>query len=157
MDPLAASLANSPVLFPHALDLRRDVVTLVRLSRADYQNASFLDDRIARPGRDLAWHQLARAVGEAGLGETCHFIFHIGHVGSTLLSRLLGKHPALFSLREPQILRTIAQILPLSHSASLMRGIWVGEPWSAHLGDVAALAAIFVVCVAISARVFRWE
>jgi ABC-2 type transport system permease protein len=57
----------------------------------------------------------------------------------------------------PPALRTIAQILPLSHSASLMRGIWVGEPWSAHLGDVAALAAIFVVCVAISARVFRWE
>jgi hypothetical protein len=110
MNPLATSLANSPELFPHALDLRRDVVTLLRLSRADYQNASFLDDRIARPGRDLAWQQLARAVEEAGLGETCHFIFHIGHAGSTLLSRLLGKHPALFSLREPQILRMIAQM-----------------------------------------------
>ena len=110
MNPLATSLANSPELFPHALDLRRDVVTLLRLSRADYQNASFLDDGIARPGRDLAWQQLAQAVGEAGLGETCHFIFHIGHAGSTLLSRLLGKHPALFSLREPQILRMIAQM-----------------------------------------------
>lgn len=110
MNPLAASLADSPALFPHALDLRRDVVTLLRLSRADYQNASFLDDRIARAGRELPWQQLALAVGEAGLGETCHFIFHIGHVGSTLLSRRLGKHPALFSLREPQILRTIAQM-----------------------------------------------
>ena len=56
MNPLATSLANSPELFPHALDLRRDVVTLLRLSRADYQNASFLDDRIARPGRDLGDH-----------------------------------------------------------------------------------------------------
>lgn len=110
MNPLAASLANSPALFPHALDLRRDVVTLLHLSRADYQNASFLDERMARPGRDLAWRQLALAVGETGLSETCHFIFHIGHVGSTLLSRLLGKHPALFSLREPRILRTIAQM-----------------------------------------------
>jgi ABC-2 type transport system permease protein len=57
----------------------------------------------------------------------------------------------------PPAMRFVANVLPLSHSASLMQGIWIGEPWSAHLGDVAALAATFVVCVAVSARVFRWE
>ena len=57
----------------------------------------------------------------------------------------------------PPVLRTIALILPLSHSASLMRGIWSGDGWAAHTGDVAALALIFVVCIAISSRVFRWE
>jgi ABC-2 type transport system permease protein len=57
----------------------------------------------------------------------------------------------------PPVLRTIALILPLSHSASLMRGIWSGESWAAHAGDVGALALIFVVCIAISSRVFRWE
>ena len=30
--------------------------------------------------------------------------------------------------------------LPLTYAASLLQGIWVGDPWSAHLGDVAALA-----------------
>ncbi len=40
----------------------------------------------------------------------------------------------------PPVWRAIALVLPLSHSASLMQGIWVGDPWSAHIGDVAALA-----------------
>jgi ABC-2 type transport system permease protein len=57
----------------------------------------------------------------------------------------------------PPAMRFVANVLPLGHSASLMRGIWIGEAWSAHMGDVAALAATFVVCVAISARVFKWE
>ena len=32
-----------------------------------------------------------------------------------------------------------------------------GDAWSAHVGDVAALTVVFVVCTALSARVFRWE
>ena len=57
----------------------------------------------------------------------------------------------------PPVLRAVARVLPLSHSARLLQGIWTGDPWSAHMGDVAALAIVFVVCVAISSRVFRWE
>jgi ABC-2 type transport system permease protein len=47
--------------------------------------------------------------------------------------------------------------LPLTYAVSLLQGIWIGEPWSAHLGDVAGLVIVFVVCTAVSARVFRWE
>src|ERR1700683_940465 len=111
MDPLAAALAASPELFPHALDPRSGMVTLLRLSRDDYEQASFLDGRIAgpgKPGRTLPFTQLSHAVSAAALPESAWFIFHIGHVGSTLLSRLLGLHPAIFSLREPDILRTLA-------------------------------------------------
>lgn len=57
----------------------------------------------------------------------------------------------------PPAARILAQLLPASHSASLLQGIWIGDAWSAHLGDIAALAAVFVVSIAISARVFRWE
>ncbi|MGH7655598.1 MAG: ABC transporter permease, partial [Gemmatimonadaceae bacterium] len=57
----------------------------------------------------------------------------------------------------PPGLRVAANVLPLSHAASLMLGIWRGEGWMAHTGDVAALGVVFVVCVGISARVFRWE
>ena len=32
-----------------------------------------------------------------------------------------------------------------------------GEPWSAHLGDVVALAVVCAVGVALSAKLFRWE
>ncbi|MEO8115780.1 MAG: hypothetical protein ABI655_15430, partial [Phenylobacterium sp.] len=58
----------------------------------------------------------------------------LGHVGSTLLSRLLGIHPAVFSLREPQVLRTLAQ-------AELAGAPW-GEPeLQARLGCFVALFA----------------
>jgi len=45
----------------------------------------------------------ARAVG-----RECDFIFHIGHVGSTLIARLLGRHHRVFALREPALLRSAA-------------------------------------------------
>ena len=38
------------------------------------------------------------------------YIFPIGHVGSTLLSRLIGSHTGIFSLRESALLRTFAQL-----------------------------------------------
>ena len=56
-----------------------------------------------------------------------------------------------------QVLPAWLQYLPLSYAVSLLQGIWKGEPWSMHLGDVAGLAAVFVICTALSARVFRWE
>jgi ABC-2 type transport system permease protein len=57
----------------------------------------------------------------------------------------------------PPILRSVAKAVPLTYAVSLMEGIWKGEAWAAHLGDVAALVLVFVVCTALSAKVFRWE
>ncbi len=113
MDALASSLERSPELFPHAYDLRNDAVSLARLTRADYEGASFLDDRVLGPHRltrTVPWTLLATAVESARLPERSHFIFHIGHVGSTLVSRLIGANEAIFSLREPAILRTLANM-----------------------------------------------
>ncbi|HEX4078069.1 MAG TPA: hypothetical protein VHX61_04230 [Rhizomicrobium sp.] len=119
----AEALAASPELFPHALDLRQETVTLLRLSRADYEQASFLDGRIAGPAKpagSVPFAELASAVEAADFRESCYFIFHIGHVGSTLLSRLLGRHPALFSVREPEILRTLALMRNANLAASYL-------------------------------------
>jgi ABC-2 type transport system permease protein len=57
----------------------------------------------------------------------------------------------------PSGLQWLAKLLPMTYIVSLLRGIWTGESWFAHLGDVAALAMAAVVCAAISSRVFRWE
>ena len=112
MNPLAQALAASPDLFPAALDLQSGVATLWRLSSDDYRKSAFLDGRIAagKQSRQLPFGELSAAVQATELAENCDFIFHIGHVGSTLLSRLLGKHPAVFSLREPDVLRTASTI-----------------------------------------------
>ncbi|MDB4916853.1 MAG: type transporter [Gemmatimonadetes bacterium] len=57
----------------------------------------------------------------------------------------------------PPALRLVTRVLPLTYSVSLLEGIWRGESWTAHGSDVVALIAVFVVCTAISSRVFRWE
>ena len=57
----------------------------------------------------------------------------------------------------PSYVQALARVLPVSYAVSLMRGIWRGEGWVAHAGDLAALAAVFVICVTLSAWVFRWE
>lgn len=110
MDPLVNVLAASPALFPHDFALDSGAVQLIRLGERDLERASFLDARILSPGlasRTVAWDLIAEAA--APLPERCQYIFHTGHVGSTLISRLLGAHPALLSLREPQILRRLAE------------------------------------------------
>ncbi len=113
MDDIAEKLGRSPELFPFALDLPGDSVAFIRLSRSEYEGASFLDARLANAqtvSRAMPWPQVAAAIDAAQLAERCGYIFHIGHVGSTLLSRLIGSHTGIFSLREPALLRTFAQL-----------------------------------------------
>jgi ABC-2 type transport system permease protein len=57
----------------------------------------------------------------------------------------------------PAALQVVARIMPMTYIVSLLRGIWIGESWFTHLGDVAALTIAAIVCAAISSRVFRWE
>lgn len=57
----------------------------------------------------------------------------------------------------PPGLQVVARLLPLTYAVSLLTGIWTGDAWSAHVGDLAALALAFAAFTAVSARVFRWE
>jgi hypothetical protein len=113
MDEIQDDLGRSPEQFPHALNVRDDSVAFVRLAKADYETASFLDARILTGGREsrsVSWPQVAATIDALRLTERCDYIFHIGHVGSTLLSRLVGAHRGAFALREPAVLRTFAQL-----------------------------------------------
>ena len=55
------------------------------------------------------------------------------------------------------MLQAIARIFPTTYAVSLLRGIWHGEGWYRHLGDVVLLTVTFVVCTMASSKVFRWE
>lgn len=57
----------------------------------------------------------------------------------------------------PNSLQMVAKALPLTPAVSLLRGIWRGNEWSMHAGDLATLVIIFIVCTALSTRVFRWQ
>ena len=79
-------------------------------------------------------------------------------IGSAILYPMLGLSGLFFpvSALGPG-LQTVASVLPLTYAVSLLDGIWKGDAWSAHMGDVGALVLIFVVSTAISAKIFRWE
>jgi ABC-2 type transport system permease protein len=79
-------------------------------------------------------------------------------IGAAILYPMLGISGLFVPVAMmPPVLRAIAHVLPTTYAVSLLAGIWRGDAWSAHLWDVTALAIGFVVCTAISAKVFRWE
>lgn len=105
--------AAMPAWFPHLLDPINDRVLLVARTEQEYRDAAFLDERALRPNAPqqiVDWSALAAAV-PLDARRDVQYIFHIGHVGSTLISRLLGELPQIFALREPSIVRTFDEML----------------------------------------------
>ena len=112
MNDISAELASTPALYAQKYDAGRDAVYFIRLDEAAYRAASFLDDRVLAPGMQGSWTPFAtveQAMAGAGRSVPLHFIFHTGHVGSTLLSRLIDEAGSVLGLREPLPLRTLAE------------------------------------------------
>ena len=79
-------------------------------------------------------------------------------IGATILYPMLAMSGLFVPVASlPPVLHAVARVLPLTYAVPLLQGIWNGDNWSAHMGDVAALALVFVACTALSAKVFRWE
>jgi len=109
---LIDALASSPDVFIHDFDVAGDRALIIRLLAEQRRKASFLDDRVLGPGVEGGWapwrdvEPTARRAPQA----KANFIFHIGHCGSTLVSRLIEDTTGVRSLREPGALRTLASI-----------------------------------------------
>ena len=95
---------------PFELDLAQRRVLLLRLTEAQRASAPFLDERARPASAEAVWLPLQDVVeeGRASPSLGACWIFHIGHCGSTLLSRLLQSWPHLQVLREPLPLRSLA-------------------------------------------------
>jgi len=57
----------------------------------------------------------------------------------------------------PAAIHKVSAFLPLTYVVNLLRGLWIGEAWRAHLLDAGVLIGILVLGVIISAKTFRWE
>jgi ABC-2 type transport system permease protein len=101
------------------------------------------------------WSILAIGFLIASIVPTARFAQPIGAAILYPMLGLCGLFVPITSL--PPALQVVARFLPLTYAVSLLQGIWKGEAWSAHVGDIAALVAVFAVCTALSAKVFRWE
>ena len=91
----------------------------------------------------------------ASVVPTARFAQPIGAVVFYPMIALSGLFTPIEAL--PQGLQLLSRFLPMTYVVSLLQGILSGASWSAHVGDVAALALVFAVCTALSARIFRWE
>ncbi|MGD0359582.1 MAG: ABC transporter permease [Bryobacteraceae bacterium] len=101
------------------------------------------------------WSILSIGFLIASIVPTARFAQPVGAAILYPMLALCGLFAPLESL--PPALHVVARVLPLTYAVSLLQGIWKGEAWSAHIGDVAALLIVFAVCTALSAKVFRWE
>jgi ABC-2 type transport system permease protein len=101
------------------------------------------------------WSILSIGFLIASIVPTARFAQPIGAAILYPMLALCGLFVPIQSL--PPVLQAVARVLPLTYAVSLLQGIWKGEAWSAHIGDVAALVAVFAICTALSAKVFRWE
>jgi len=101
------------------------------------------------------WSILSIGFLIASIVPTARFAQPIGAVILYPMFVFSGLFTPIKSL--PPVLHAVARVLPLTYTVSLLEGIWKGDAWSAHVGDVAALVVVFLVCTALSAKVFRWE
>jgi hypothetical protein len=108
--PAPDAIARDATWLAQALDPAEGMVRLVAMDRESYRAASFLDERLLQTPVDaqiVPWTVVEAAIaGE--LRSDARWIFHIGHVGSTLVSRLLGELDNVLAVREPRLLRDLA-------------------------------------------------
>jgi ABC-2 type transport system permease protein len=79
-------------------------------------------------------------------------------VGSLLLYPMVAISGLFVPVESlPPTLRIAARLVPLTYAVSLLEGVWQGESWASHVGDIAALLVVFAGCLALSSRLFRWE
>ena len=79
-------------------------------------------------------------------------------VGMVLMYPMMFLSGAFFTVEiMPAAIRKVSALMPLTYVVNLLRGLWNGEPWGAHLLDVGVLAVMLVVGIIVSAKTFRWE
>ena len=79
-------------------------------------------------------------------------------IGTLVVYPMLGLSGLFVPIEAlPPAAQAIARVLPFTYAVSLLRGIWHGEGWIRHAGDVFMLALISAALLAIATRVFRWE
>lgn len=110
--PLPQDLGNDARWLAQAIDPTNRLIRFVRMDERAYRAASFLDDRMLQPGLESRVCPLDEIISMAVAlpGDDARWIFHIGHVGSTLVARLLGELDGVLSIREPRSLRDLSVV-----------------------------------------------
>ena len=140
---MTLSPPEDPQFLPFKLDTVGRRILWLRLDAAQRREAAFLDDRALPPQAEGGWMPLDSlpTANTTSAFTEADAIFHIGHCGSTLLSRLLESWPEVEGLREPLPLRTLADAwdsllrpesrLSPTEATRLLQALW--SRWSQTL------------------------
>ena len=108
-----SQLWDTPNWLIKSVDFHRGLASFVETDEEGYREAAFLDNRLDRVLSDEKVIHLKelwpRAVQTKKSQPSLNFLFHVGHCGSTLISRMLGELPGCFALREPPVLMALAR------------------------------------------------
>ena len=119
MRPSPTDLFASARYYLYALDLDAGRADVLDVDRSFY-SAPFLDQRALAGKRLGGWHysldelldahaRLTSIPATEQVAPGLRWIFHVGHCGSTLLSRLLDQLPDVLGIREPLPLLALAE------------------------------------------------
>jgi hypothetical protein len=152
------NLMDGPCLYPLQVNWAQQQVLFLSVTPDFYANAPFLDQRAVPqqqrsliPSNWAAIQDVMQAVAAQPAPAKLGMVFHVGHCGSTLLSRALALNTGLFSLREPLPLRDLCSFWlerqepwseiseeGLDHRIDMMRALWARTPSTGQLAVVKA-------------------
>jgi hypothetical protein len=107
---------SSPDFYPVRADMVRRIISFAYLTRKDYRNWSFLDDRELNNIQeryvanidDICFYD-ANVSAHSGI---MHYVLHPAFACSTLLTRYLDLIPSCLTVREPSLLTQLASTRP---------------------------------------------
>jgi len=115
MKPGLEDIRGNPTWFLMNLNLAQRRCQFIRLPESSYYESSFLDRRLMTSHMEahlLEIESLYQAYPqETDASGATAYIFHVGHCGSTLLSRALATKPNILPLREPLTFRVLGDSL----------------------------------------------
>ncbi len=120
---LLESVARDPRYLLAQLDPVAGLAQFLEVDERVYRDSIFMDQRLKanRPRAHVLelWPTVA-ALEPLLTSRACHYLFHVGHCGSTMMSRAVEQLPGALALREPPPLRALARMRrelasPLSH------------------------------------------
>lgn len=109
--PTAVDIASDPAWFVENYDAQRNTLSFVRVDRDLLVQQPFLDsrwNRVELERCELSLDALASWMGTLASPPKLHFIWHTSFCCSTLIAEALNARGRNMSLREPQVLSSVA-------------------------------------------------
>ena len=99
---------SNPNWFPVHFDINKDSLTFLKTTREALSAAAFLDQRFYTPNDEFQTVRLTDAIASKTGHAPISWIFHTAFCCSTLMARALDRPGKVLSLKEPDILKQLA-------------------------------------------------